>query len=96
VPQRAYPYDSLIETLTFFSADVEGSPALLRRVGDDVYAKVLGQWGSQEMIETCRVRVTFHVSSQDTLDDTIDLYEWRDGEWGIYARRIRNAVGSPT
>lgn len=31
--------------------------------------------------EAGQVRVTFRVSSQDTLDDTIDLYERRDGEW---------------
>jgi len=31
--------------------------------------------------EVGRVRVTFRVSSQGTLDDFIDLYEWRDGEW---------------
>jgi predicted ATPase/class 3 adenylate cyclase len=34
-------YDSLIETLTFLFTDIEGSTALLRRLGDDIYSQVL-------------------------------------------------------
>ncbi len=34
-------YDALIETLTFLFTDIEGSTALLRLVGDDVYARIL-------------------------------------------------------
>ena len=30
-----------------------------------------------------RVALTFRLSAQDTLDDSIDLYEWRNGEWAF-------------
>jgi hypothetical protein len=46
---------------------------------------VLGSY--KVTIETGRVLVTFRVSSQDTLDDTIDLYEWRNGEW-VFMRGV--------
>jgi len=36
-------YDSMIETLTFLATDIEGSTALLRRLGDDAYAQVLAR-----------------------------------------------------
>jgi predicted ATPase/class 3 adenylate cyclase len=36
-------YDSRIETLTFLSTDIEGSTAVLRRVGDATYASVLAE-----------------------------------------------------
>jgi class 3 adenylate cyclase len=32
-----------VETLTFLFTDIEGSTALLRRVGQDVYAQVLAE-----------------------------------------------------
>ena len=37
------PYHSPIETLTFLSTDIEESTALLRRVGDAAYAKLLAE-----------------------------------------------------
>jgi class 3 adenylate cyclase len=36
-------YAGLVETLTFLFTDIEGSTALLRRVGQDVYAQVLAE-----------------------------------------------------
>jgi len=36
-------YDSTIETLTFLATDIEGSTALLRRLGDDAYSRVLAE-----------------------------------------------------
>ena len=39
-PGRAF-YAVSVETLTFLFTDIEGSTALLRRLGDDVYAQVL-------------------------------------------------------
>jgi hypothetical protein len=33
-------FDSLIETLTFLSSDIEGSTTILRRIGDPTYASV--------------------------------------------------------
>lgn len=36
-------YDLPIETLTFLATDIEGSTALLRRLGDDAYAQVLAE-----------------------------------------------------
>ncbi len=39
--QNQISYDSWIETLTFLFTDIEGSTALLRRLGDDAYAGVL-------------------------------------------------------
>jgi class 3 adenylate cyclase len=39
-PGRAF-YAGWVETLTFLFTDIEGSTALLRRVGDGVYAQVL-------------------------------------------------------
>jgi predicted ATPase/class 3 adenylate cyclase len=36
-------YAGLVETLTFLFTDIEGSTALLRRVGQDVYAEVLAE-----------------------------------------------------
>jgi hypothetical protein len=38
-------------------------------------------------IETGRVRVTFRVTAQETLDDTIDVFEWRDEAW-VFLRGI--------
>ena len=40
-PRSPIFYASPIDTLTFLFTDIEGSTALLRRLGDDVYAKVL-------------------------------------------------------
>jgi len=44
---RALPsrisYDSLIETLTFLSTDIEGSTTMLRRIGDAAYAPALAE-----------------------------------------------------
>jgi hypothetical protein len=42
-------------------------------------------------VKTGRIRVTFQVSPQDTLDDFIDLYEWRDGDW-VFMRGERVAA----
>jgi predicted ATPase/class 3 adenylate cyclase len=36
-------YAGLVETLTFLFTDIEGSTALLRRVGQDVYAQILAE-----------------------------------------------------
>src|SRR5579863_8483994 len=35
----------------------------------------------QVAMETRRMRVTFRVTPQDTLTDSIDLYEWRNDDW---------------
>src|SRR5215469_12477466 len=39
-PGRGF-YAVTVETLTFLFTDIEGSTALLRRLGEDVYAQVL-------------------------------------------------------
>lgn len=41
--QSPISYDSLIETLTFLSTDIEGSTAMLRRLGDVAFAPVLAE-----------------------------------------------------
>jgi hypothetical protein len=41
LPGRGRFYAVFVETLAFLFTDVEGSTALLRRVGEDVYAEVL-------------------------------------------------------
>jgi len=40
-PLQLISYAFRIETLTFLFTDIEGSTVLLRRLGDDVYSKVL-------------------------------------------------------
>jgi predicted ATPase/class 3 adenylate cyclase len=45
------PYDSLIETLTFLSTDIEGSTVTLQRVGNDLYAKILNE--HHQIIRRC-------------------------------------------
>ena len=44
VPPAGRPfYAGRVETLTFLFTDIEGSTALLGRLGDDVYAQVLAR-----------------------------------------------------
>lgn len=48
------PYDAAIETLTFLFTDIEGSTALLRRIGDNAYAQALAE--HHRIIRECVAR----------------------------------------
>ena len=43
---RSIPYDLSTQTLTFLFTDIEGSTALLKHLGEDVYAEVLAEHNS--------------------------------------------------
>ena len=61
-------YDAAIETRTFLFTDIEGSTALLRRLGDDAYAALLA-----EHHRVIRAALAAHEGHEDELKATRSL-----------------------
>ena len=86
---RAF-YALPVETLTFLFTDIEGSTALLRRLGDDVYAQVLADHHA-----LIRSGLAAH-EGQEVACLAADLADWhRAAELHGIAQAFIERVGQP-